>query len=185
VICTLLQPSQALGNELVRALLRLADIEVDPEAEIEVDEPFYKAPGGGFVYPDLRIRVRGSTRDKLILIENKIDDVDRENQLRSYAECAFIQHVKDDVTLLYLTPTGAPPTSDVGPHDWKPISYRNLAIAWRAVLARAAPSPRTEVLRLYLGTIVQEIWRVRLADATSPGARSQLVPYLRAALSRD
>jgi len=163
------------------------------EAQVTI-EPEYVVRGrrgrgnrARYPTPDLRVVVPRSDADAplVIIVENKIDDTDRENQLASYAQCTRDVH-GSDVVLVYLTPTGASPTQADVEGDWIPFSYQDLAIAWRAVLrscdAGNAYEPWLEALRAYLSTVVRHICGLRVEGLTGRAGQSRIVPYLEAAV---
>jgi hypothetical protein len=137
------------------------------------------------VQPDLVISLSSGGVRRLVVIENKIRATDHENQLDSYALLA--RERDKDALLIYLTPHGAEPelakqTAD----DWQKLSYWKLAIAWRRELATSRESGTwTDMLRLYLASILQDVLNVHLPDAPSRGAEARLVDYLHAALGES
>ena len=134
--------------------------------------------------PDLRIEIDDGQRASgklVIIVENKIDDIDREGQLGTYAACARESHA--DPVLVFLTPNGSPP-SQTGAGDWILLSYGQLAVAWRAELQKVDGSTHNawrEILRAYLTTIVREIHKVRLAKPSGLADKSRAFDYLLAA----
>lgn len=169
--------SGLLGQSLLASMLRLCEVEVRSKdlahAIVDIHPEYRHGRTQRRIYPDLRVRLGHS----LVLIENKIDDKDREGQLDSYADCVR----ETPHTLVYLTPDGSLPVSANSTKSWHTLSYRALAIAWRGVLSRVSPGAWTEVLRLYLATVVQEVWGLHWTKNPSRATRARIVPYLRAA----
>jgi PD-(D/E)XK nuclease superfamily protein len=177
-IGALIDPRRAgeVGRSLLRATLGLVNFTVTDDslqqAVVDVEPEYRLGRRRRCVYPDLRIQLPNA----VVLIENKIDVHDHHGQLDGYAQC--VSRVERAV-LVYLTPDGRRPVAASKP--WMTVSYQELAIAWRRVLRDAEPGPWTESLRLYLATIVQDVWGVRMNANPSRATRARLVPYLKAA----
>lgn len=151
--------------------LNAATIEVEPEWMM----------GTRPIYPDLVIRVQTPALSRLMVIENKIRATDHEGQLDSYAECAGREDA--DAVLIYLTPKGSDPVSAEEPNRWIRLSYWKLATAWRRELAlHNEAGAWTDVLRLYLASVLQDVLGERLPHVPSRAAQLRLVDYVRAAL---
>jgi hypothetical protein len=183
--------SEALGVKLLRAFLGVvrgggAELDVPVaslgEATVEIDPEWRIDPKPRFVYPDLVISVPLPEKRLVVVVENKIDARDHDGQLDSYREYAEQAFDDSEVLLVYLTPRGDEPDAAERPEPWKLMSYRELAVAWRRVLAREEEtSAWTEVLRLYLATILQGVLRERILDPPSRAVQARLLPYLEAA----
>ncbi|WP_437290969.1 PD-(D/E)XK nuclease family protein [Sorangium sp. So ce406] len=184
--------SGALAAKLLRALLGVvrgggAELEVPAaslaEATIEIDPEWRVGPKPRFVYPDLVISVPLPEKRLVVVIENKIDARDHEGQLDAYREYAEQAFDDSEVMLVYLTPRGDEPDAADRAEPWKLMSYRELAVAWRRVLARETEtSAWTEMLRLYLATILQGVLGERILVPPSRAVQARLLPYLEAAL---
>jgi hypothetical protein len=189
LLAQIVHAASARGMQLGQTVLGLRPIQV-------AIEPSYDVPGRKLrrCYPDLRILLGGSVDvQHTIIIENKVDSVDRqaepdrEGQLDEYARSvdAASRGGSEHVWLVYLTPGGDIPSSatNSGPR-WIQLSYLDVAAAWRPVVVRESLvdecSAFCEFLRLYLGTVVQEICGLRLKGcaAASPARRARLARYL-------
>jgi hypothetical protein len=188
VIASLLNPSRSgdLGVALLRALLKAAG----PTPEDWPDDVLRKAivlaeeqqsVRGRDIRLDVVVRVGEGQNSLLVVIENKVDARDAENQLDGYAEWAAAEAV-DERLLVYLTPRGTEPSKLKGKHTWRTMSYSDLAVAWRQVLAQSrSGDPWVETLRLYLATITRHIWGISLKLGLGRAEKLPLLPYLRAA----
>jgi hypothetical protein len=186
-IAGLISPDTVTGVGRLRALLELVlkDSGTDvPErlegATVAVNPVYRKASGATFVsvIPDLRIQV-GSL---IVIIENKVDAIDREGQLSSYSDAVRVHHDDAEPVFVYLTPHGDAPAEEDG-REWIVRSYRELALRWRALLAadEAAGHRWSDAARAYMTTMTRTICGWQMDDVRSPAERARVVPYLREA----
>jgi len=174
--------SDDLRVALLRAFLEAAGVHTDDwtddvigKATVTAEEE--QTVGKRTIRLDLVVRIG----DALVVIENKVDARDAENQLDGYANWAKGERAAETL-LIYLTPGGVPPSKLKGKQAWRTMSYSDLATAWRRVLARTTSSgPWVETLRLYLATITRHIHRITLKRGLAPSDKLPLLPYLRAA----
>jgi hypothetical protein len=192
ILGRLLDPGQAgaLGVRLLHALLGLVGTNISDDdlakAKVKIEPVYTTGPDNDTLRPDLRITIPRNEETLTVILENKIDTVDHDGQLDGYVEC--LRKIPEAEKLfVYLTPTGAPPVLAEQKAPWRCLSYREIAIEWRRVLARSGDESGgwRDILRLYLGTVVQEIWGVWLPAGEDRGMKARLIPYLRAALGES
>jgi hypothetical protein len=129
---------------------------------------------------DLWLELDDSVRSLIIIVENKIDSGEHDNQLVAYEE-ALWSRVRErrrlnlDAKLVFLTPDGRLPDQEYDRELWLPMSYLQLA----ATLARAtrdAPEPGRTLLNLYISTILKFVLAI---PASAQGLeRLRQLPYL-------
>ena len=180
-----LDPRRAgqLGADLLAAFLAVCDVGRVPgrdvlESAIISVEP---ADSDSGTRPDIAIDMG----DLAVIIENKIDTVDREGQLSGYAEAARRRRPGCRLRFVYLTPLGEVPEHD-GAGEWFSLGYLLLAVRWRRILydweARAADDWWVEALRGYLATLVRHVCPVCLTASPGEVGKSRAVPYLKSAV---
>lgn len=184
-IANLIDPRLEGGSARLQAFLELVlkEDQVPTQlasAKVLAEQPYELRIAGKTFYPtpDLRIEV-GSL---VVIVENKVDDQDREKQLSSYAKAARMYHKDAELAFFYLTPDGEAPRQLDAP-EWTGVSYRDLVLCWRAQLAddEAHGGRWPEAARAYLTTICRSICNWRPELARSRADRSRLLPYLRVA----
>jgi hypothetical protein len=138
--------------------------------------------------PDLLFELRGaegSAPSRVVVVENKIDALDHDNQLDDYSAAASLRYPRAELYFVYLTLHGAAPAQDVD-SSWQTFSYETLALMLRRQLAildrsEAVSHGWRDVLRLYLATIVQDLLQWRIFDQQSRASRWRASRYLQAA----
>jgi hypothetical protein len=187
-----------LGSELLKALLDLCAPRLSASREdllgAQISEPRWTKDADPDKMPDLVIEVPGRNPKTVVVIENKILDVDRKDQLDEYAARARRRYRGVEIRRMYLTPEGDSPTAAKRKSEWQCMSYRDLLCAWRKVLAirdRKAKEDgqgldaRSWALRLYLATVLQHTLATTLSDDLPYVRRTRVIPYLKAALGGD
>jgi hypothetical protein len=128
---------------------------------------------------DLWLELEDSARSLAIVIENKIDSAEHDNQLAAYEEAVW-GHFRErrrlnfDAKLVFLTPDGRAPDQDYDRELWLPMSYLQLA----AALARAtrdAPEPGRTLLNLYISSILKFV--LAIPAAAQGLERLRQLPY--------
>jgi len=144
-IAALMNPSRSgdLGVALLRAFVREADRRAEDWSDAALKQARVLPEGtyeilGRAIRPDVVVHIGEGSNSVLVVVENKVDAKDHENQLDDYARWALAQGAGATL-FVYLTPSGLPPTHLKRKHDWKSMSYSQLATAWRRVLAHAVP----------------------------------------------
>ena len=189
-IASLLDPRPAGGAARLRAFLMAVlppiglpiPTDVDLQSGTILVETSYPMAVGSKTLrprPDIRIEV-GSV---VVVVENKVDAVDRDKQLSSYTEAARDHHDTADLVLVYLTPAGESPSRDDS-RVWRRLSYTELTIRWRAVMADDEHDGRrwTDASRAYMSTLARGICGWRVGGDVTRADRSRMIPYLRAAI---
>jgi hypothetical protein len=188
-IGSLLGPDLGGGTARLRAFLELALARACVDmpspasiaaAKIAVETSYTLRAGRKTLYPtpDLRIEVGRL----VVVVENKIDALDREDQLSSYRDAARAHHGDAEFVFVYLTPAGDSPSQEDA-EEWIPLSYRDLTLRWRSVLAADGREGRTwpDAARAYLSTLTCGICNWRVGRPLTRAERATVVPYLRAA----
>ncbi len=187
LMCLLMSPSAAgpVAVDMLRAFANLAGATDVPDAslpEAAVWEPQWVRTDGKSRYPDIVIEIPAAERTTWLVVENKVGHYDTEGQLDDYATLADA-NLQGDVHLVFLTPDGhAPGMAETSADRWRRVSYRQLAVAWRRVLAqRQGADAWSWMLRLYLGSIVQGVLGIKLGPGLSVLEKAALLDYLEAA----
>lgn len=109
---------------------------------------------------DIWIEIRSAKRYALIIIENKIDYIDAQDQLKRYegkAKAWSRTHGAAKTLFLYLTPDGRHPSSP-DRNRWLLISYLELAAILRNVwLKKTKIEAGRQWLCLYIATITHGV----------------------------
>ena len=138
--------------------------------------------------PDITLELRMQEKadpHRVVVIENKIDAIDRDGQLDDYAQAMTLRYPQATLHLVYLTIFGSEPTQKLE-SAWQCFSYKSLALMLRRQLAifdlrDGASHGWREILRLYLATIVQDLLRWSIFDQKSRASRWRARGYLQAA----
>lgn len=159
-------------------------------ARVEAERAVRIQSGVGNENPrtDLWIEIPASVPKVLIVIENKIGDQARLNQLKQYEQAIEKRleqlgrkSIQPLVFRVYLTLEGEPPPQNSGEKQWFLTSYLVLGHLLMPVLS-GERSPGREMLRLYLATIFQKLYGLKWTDHPSAVRRGDLVHYLRTSL---
>jgi hypothetical protein len=150
---------ERLGNGTPENDERLRHVGVT--AEHVVEAPFEAGTTTEERRCDLWLELLEEGHALVVVIENKIDAGEHDEQLASY-ERAVWKWARDrrqnsfEQRLMFLTPDGRAPDGVNDHPAWLPVSYRQLAAAL-AHAARDAPEPGRTFVSLYLSTILKTI----------------------------
>lgn len=167
-----------LAQELLEALLRIASVHpvalTAENVRVRVEHGLDGKHEGRRL--DIFIEIDGPG-GHVVVIENKVRANASEGQLPAYADWARKWPKR---TLIFLSP--APPRVKDQSHGWEHLSYAEVAAAFRGVLAGAGEGVWSDLLRLYLGTIVQDVLMYpRTRQGLSLKDKTALLEYVRAA----
>jgi len=148
------------GPDRFEELAREADDNTGTLRRVRVEpERVVSGEGGRECRCDLWLELEDNVRSLIVIVENKIDAGEHDNQLASYEE-ALWSRVRErrrldlDAKLVFLTRNGRFPDQEYDRELWQPMSYLQLA----AALARAtrdAPEPGRTLLNLYISSILK------------------------------
>ena len=153
------------GPDRFEDLAREADDNTETLRRVRVEpERVASGEGGRECRCDLWLELEDSVRSLIVIVENKINSGEHDNQLASYEE-AFWSRGRErrrlnlDGKLVFLTPDGRLPDQEYDQKLWMPMSYLQLA----ATLARAtrdAPEPGRTLLNLYISSILKFVIKI-------------------------
>ena len=157
-------------------ILRLAScashIPVEPEFRFRTDFSADRS----LARCDIRLEVKGTKANAIVIIENKIRHTESDGQLDWYEKHAdkwCDEHHPAEQLLIYLTRHGDEASSS----KWINLSYLDLACALRQVWMRSKNAHGSSWLRLYIATIARGLLQIDTRRATP----EQIKTYLGAA----